>query len=39
MLNESIKVSNEDLAAYCIVVAEEYTKMPTMDRGVLPLWA
>lgn len=37
-LNESIKVANEDLAAYCLVIAEEYTRMPMLDKSVLHKW-
>ena len=36
ILNEAI-VEN-GLVAYCIVVAEEYAKLPMVDKSKVPLW-
>ena len=37
-LMEAIEENGNGLVAYCIVVAEEYTKMPAMDPNALDLW-
>ena len=38
ILKEGIVVSGNDLAAYCLVVAEEYINMPMLDKSVIGKW-
>jgi len=38
VLNEAVEVHGNELVAYCIVVAEEFKKLPYLDEDALPLW-
>lgn len=38
ILNESIETHGTDFVAYCIVIAEEYNKLPKLDPEVETLW-
>ena len=38
ILNEAIVENGTGLVAYCIVVAEEYAKLPMVDKSKVPLW-